>query len=67
MNRSLTIKTGQTHVQRYLRPLLERIVKGEIDPGFVITHRMKLDDAPQGYEIFRNKEHECIKVVLKPN
>jgi threonine dehydrogenase-like Zn-dependent dehydrogenase len=52
MNRSLTLKAGQAHVQRYLRPLLERIEKGEIDPSFVITHRMKLADAPKGYEIF---------------
>src|SRR5206468_12692231 len=66
MNRSLTIKTGQTHVQRYLRPLLERIRKGEIDPGFVITHRLRLDEAPTGYEIFLNKRDDCIKVVLKP-
>jgi threonine dehydrogenase-like Zn-dependent dehydrogenase len=66
MNRSLTIKTGQAHVQRYMRPLLERIEKGEIDPSFVITHRMRLDDAPEGYEIFLNKEDDCIKVVLQP-
>jgi threonine dehydrogenase-like Zn-dependent dehydrogenase len=67
MNRSLTVKTGQTHVQRYLQPLMDRIVKGEIDPSFVITHHMKLDDAPQGYDTFRNKQDSCIKVVLKPN
>ncbi|HEX2137593.1 MAG TPA: zinc-dependent alcohol dehydrogenase [Microvirga sp.] len=66
MNRSLTIKAGQTHVQRYLRPLLERIQKGEIDPSFVITHRMRLEDAPQGYDIFLNKQDECVKVVLTP-
>jgi threonine dehydrogenase-like Zn-dependent dehydrogenase len=66
MNRSLTIKTGQAHVQRYMRPLLERIQKGEIDPSFVITHRMRLEDAPYGYEIFLNKQDDCIKVVLKP-
>ncbi|MGN6552285.1 MAG: zinc-dependent alcohol dehydrogenase [Verrucomicrobiota bacterium] len=66
MNRSLTIKTGQTHVQRYTRPLLERIEKGEIDPSFVVTHHLSLDEAPDGYDIFRNKEDECIKVVLKP-
>jgi threonine dehydrogenase-like Zn-dependent dehydrogenase len=65
MNRSLTIRTGQCHVHRYLRPLLERIERGEIDPGFVITHRMKLEDAPQGYDIFVNKEDGCEKVVLK--
>ncbi|MCI0464073.1 MAG: glutathione-dependent formaldehyde dehydrogenase [Gemmataceae bacterium] len=66
MNKALTIKTGQTHVQRYLRPLLERIQKGEIDPSFVITHRLPLEDAPTGYEIFKNKEDNCIKVVLHP-
>jgi threonine dehydrogenase-like Zn-dependent dehydrogenase len=66
MNRSLTIKTGQTHVQRYMRPLLEKIEKGEIDPSFVVTHQMRLDEAAEGYETFLNKEDECIKVVLKP-
>jgi threonine dehydrogenase-like Zn-dependent dehydrogenase len=66
MNRSITIKTGQTHVHRYLQPLLERVQKGEIDPSFVITHRMKLEEAPQAYELFKNKEDGCIKVVLKP-
>jgi threonine dehydrogenase-like Zn-dependent dehydrogenase len=66
MNRSITIKTGQTHVHRYLQPLLERVQKGEIDPGFIITHRLPLEDAPQAYEMFNNKEDECIKVVLKP-
>jgi threonine dehydrogenase-like Zn-dependent dehydrogenase len=66
MNRSLQIKTGQTHVQRYLKPLLQRIENGEIDPSFVVTHTMSLDDAPHGYEIFNNKQDECIKIVLKP-
>ena len=66
MNRSLTIKTGQAHVQRYMRPLLERIQNGEIDPSFVITHCMRLEDAPYGYEIFLNKQDDCLKVVLKP-
>ena len=66
MNRSLTIKTGQTHVQRYMKPLLERIQNGDIDPTFVITHRMSLDDAPHGFDIFCNKQDECIKIVLKP-
>ena len=65
MNRSITIKSGQCHVQRYLKPLLERIEKGEIDPSFVITHRMRLDDAPKGYDIFVKKEDDCMKVVLK--
>jgi threonine dehydrogenase-like Zn-dependent dehydrogenase len=66
MNRSLQIRTGQTHVQRYMKPLLERIEKGEIDPGFVVTHRMSLDEAPDGYELFRQKKDDCIKIVLKP-
>jgi len=67
MNRSLTIRTGQCHVQRYMRPLLERIRKGEIDPSFVITHHMGLDEAPQGYSTFRSKQDDCLKIVLRPN
>ena len=66
MNRSLTMRTGQCHVQRYMQPLLDRIERGEIDPSFVITHTLPLDQAPQGYEIFLNKQDDCIKVVLKP-
>jgi threonine dehydrogenase-like Zn-dependent dehydrogenase len=65
VNRSLTIKSGQTHVHRYLRPLLERIQRREIDPSFVITHRMRLDEAPDGYAIFNEKQDDCLKVVLK--
>jgi len=66
MNRSLTIRTGQTHVQRYLKPLLERIEKGEIDPSYIITHRLPLDDAPRAFEMFDAKDDNCIKVVLTP-
>jgi threonine dehydrogenase-like Zn-dependent dehydrogenase len=66
MNRSLTIKTGQCHVQRYLRPLLERVENGDIDPSFVVSHTLPLDEAPRGYEMFKNKEDDCVKVVLKP-
>jgi len=66
MNRSLTIRTGQTHVQRYMKKLLARIEKGEIDPSFIISHRMKLDDAPAAYRMFRDKVDDCIKVVLTP-
>jgi threonine dehydrogenase-like Zn-dependent dehydrogenase len=66
VNRSLTIRSGQTHVHRYMRPLLERIRKGQIDPTFVVTHRMRLDDAPEAYDIFNNKQDDCLKVVLKP-
>jgi threonine dehydrogenase-like Zn-dependent dehydrogenase len=66
MNRSLTIRAGQAHVHRYLRPLLDRIRAGEIDPSFVITHRMRLAEAPRAFEIFLNKREECNKVVLTP-
>jgi len=65
-NKGLTLKMGQTHVHRYVKPLLDRIQKGEIDPSFVITHRMSLSDATKGYEIFKHKKDNCIKVVLKP-
>lgn len=65
-NKGLTFKMGQTHVQRYLKPLLERIEREEIHPEYIITHRLKLDDAPRGYKMFRDKEDNCIKVVLKP-
>jgi threonine dehydrogenase-like Zn-dependent dehydrogenase len=66
VNRSLTIKAGQCHVQRYLRPLMKRIENGEIDPSFVVTHTMSLDDAAKGYETFKHKRDDCVKVVLKP-
>jgi threonine dehydrogenase-like Zn-dependent dehydrogenase len=65
MNRSLTMRTGQCHVHRYMKPLLERIENGDIDPTFIITHRMKLEDAPKGFDMFVHKEDECMKVVLK--
>jgi threonine dehydrogenase-like Zn-dependent dehydrogenase len=67
MNRSLTIRSGQCHVHRYMRPLLERVQNGEIDPSFVITHRLPLDQAPKGYDMFLNKEDGCEKVVLSAN
>jgi threonine dehydrogenase-like Zn-dependent dehydrogenase len=66
MNKGLTIKTGQTHVQRYPRPLLDLIDQGKIDPSFVITHQLPLDAAPGAYETFKQHEDGCIKVVLKP-
>jgi threonine dehydrogenase-like Zn-dependent dehydrogenase len=66
MNRALTIKTGQTPVQRYMQPLLQRILNGDIDPGFVVSHHMSLDEAPRGYEMFVNKENEAMKIILKP-
>jgi threonine dehydrogenase-like Zn-dependent dehydrogenase len=66
MNKGLTMKSGQTHMQRYLKPLLQKIEAGEIDPSFVITHRIKLADAPAAYKTFRDKKDGCIKVVLTP-
>jgi threonine dehydrogenase-like Zn-dependent dehydrogenase len=66
MNRSLRLRTGQCHAHRYMRPLLERIRSGELDPSFVITHRMALEDAPRGYQMFRDKADHCEKVVLSP-
>ena len=64
--RGLTFKMGQTHVHKYMRPLLELIRRGDIDPSFVITHEFPLDEAPHAYDIFKNKRDECIKVVMKP-
>ncbi|HZU21354.1 MAG TPA: zinc-dependent alcohol dehydrogenase, partial [Terriglobales bacterium] len=66
MNKGLTFRMGQTHMMNYTRPLLERILRGEIDPSVIITHRLSLDDAPRAYKIFRDKQEECIKVVLDP-
>jgi threonine dehydrogenase-like Zn-dependent dehydrogenase len=66
MEKGITMKTGQTHVHRYLRPLLDAVVRGRIDPAVVITHRMSLDDAPHGYEIFESKKDQCIKIVMQP-
>jgi threonine dehydrogenase-like Zn-dependent dehydrogenase len=66
MNKALTVKTGQTHVHKYVPILLNRIRKGEIDPTFVITHRMPLSKAAHGYEIFNEKRDGCIKIVLDP-
>jgi threonine dehydrogenase-like Zn-dependent dehydrogenase len=65
-HKALTLKMGQTHMMRYMTPLLDLVAKGEIDPSFVITHRLRLDDAPQAYRMFRDKEDDCIKVVMKP-
>ena len=66
MNRSLTIRTGQIHVQRHMRPLLAHIQNGEIDPSFIVTHRMSLADAPRAHQMFRDKQDECAKVALTP-
>jgi threonine dehydrogenase-like Zn-dependent dehydrogenase len=66
MNKGLTMRSGQTHMQRYMKPLLAKIESGEIDPSFVITHELNLEDAPAAYKIFRDKKQGCIKVVLHP-
>jgi threonine dehydrogenase-like Zn-dependent dehydrogenase len=65
-SKGLTFRMGQTHVHKYMEPLLRRIEQGEIDPSFVITHRLGLDEAPDAYRTFRDKQDECIKVVLNP-
>jgi threonine dehydrogenase-like Zn-dependent dehydrogenase len=66
MNKGLTFKMGQTHVHKYLDRLLAHIENGDIDPTFVISHHLPLDDAPRAYEIFKHKRENCTKVVLKP-
>jgi threonine dehydrogenase-like Zn-dependent dehydrogenase len=66
MNKGLTVRTGQTHVNRWTDDLLNRIEVGQIDPSFVVTHRVSLDDAPEMYKTFRDKKDGCIKVVHKP-
>ena len=65
-DKGLAFRMGQTHVQHYTRPLLERIQKGDIDPSFVVTHRVGIDDVPSAYQTFRDKEEGCIKVVVDP-
>ena len=64
--KALTFRMGQTHTHRYMRPLLERILSGQIDPAFVISHRLPLSMAPEAYKMFRDKQDHCTKVVLKP-
>ena len=66
MNKGVTLKTGQTHTQRYMRPLLKMIQDGKVDPSFVITHTLPLEQGPDAYFTFRDKKDGCIKVVLKP-
>jgi threonine dehydrogenase-like Zn-dependent dehydrogenase len=67
MNKGLTFKMGQTHMKRYMKPLLDRVMNGDIDPTFVITHKLPIDQGPQAYKTFRDKKDQCIKVVLKPH
>jgi len=67
MEKGVQIKTGQTHVQKYLRPLLDIIGEGKIDTTYIISHHLPLEDAPEGYKMFKTKQDEVTKVVLKPN
>jgi threonine dehydrogenase-like Zn-dependent dehydrogenase len=66
MNKGLQLRAGQAPVQKYLKPLYEHIRKGDIDPSFVVTHRLGLEEASNGYEVFKHKQDDCMKVVLKP-
>jgi threonine dehydrogenase-like Zn-dependent dehydrogenase len=66
MNKGLTLRTGQTHVNRWTGDLLRRIVEEQIDPSFVITHRVPLEQGPEMYKAFRDKQDGCIKVMLQP-
>ena len=64
--KGLTLRAGQTHVHKYMQPLLQRIEEGKIDPSCIITHRLSLDEASRGYQMFMNKEDQCVKIVMKP-
>jgi len=64
--KGLTLRAGQTHVQKYLQPLLQLVQEKQIDTSFLITHRMRLDEAPTGYELFKRKQDGCIKIVMNP-
>jgi threonine dehydrogenase-like Zn-dependent dehydrogenase len=66
MNKALTLKTGQTHMHSYMRPLLDMIEQGKVDPSYIITHRGTLEDGPEMYKKFRGKNDSCIKVVMTP-
>ncbi len=66
MNKGLTLRTGQMHGQKYMPMLLERVVSGEVDPSVVFTHRLPLAEAKQGFELFKHKQDDCIKVLLQP-
>jgi threonine dehydrogenase-like Zn-dependent dehydrogenase len=65
-NKGLTFRMGQMHGQKYMQMLLDKVLKGELDPSFVVTHQLPLAEAKNGYEMFKHKEDKCIKVVLKP-
>ncbi len=65
--KGLTLRMGPVHINHYMKPLLDRIVSGEVDPSFIVTHQLKLNDAPKAYELFDKKQDHCIKVVMRPN
>jgi threonine dehydrogenase-like Zn-dependent dehydrogenase len=66
INKGMTVRAAQQHGQKYVPRLLEHVAQGDIDPTYVVTHRMSLEDAPRGYEMFKNKEDGCVRVVFKP-
>ncbi|RYG18515.1 MAG: glutathione-dependent formaldehyde dehydrogenase, partial [Caulobacteraceae bacterium] len=66
VGKGLTLKTGQTHVQRYLEPLMRKIEEGAIDPSFLITHKIRLEDGPDMYKTFQEKKDGCVKIVINP-
>jgi threonine dehydrogenase-like Zn-dependent dehydrogenase len=63
--KGLTFKMGQTHTQRYMKPLLKKVLEDDFDPSFVITHRVRIDDGPDAYKLFSDKKSECIKVIIQ--
>jgi threonine dehydrogenase-like Zn-dependent dehydrogenase len=66
MNKGLTIRSAQQHGQRYVPRLLEHAQRGELDPSYLVTHTMSLEDAPRGYELFKKKQDGCVRVVFRP-
>jgi threonine dehydrogenase-like Zn-dependent dehydrogenase len=67
MKKGLSVKSGQTHVQKYMPELLNLILRGTLDTTFLISHRLSLEQAPEGYKMFKERQNEVTKVVLKPN
>jgi threonine dehydrogenase-like Zn-dependent dehydrogenase len=66
MNKGLTIRTAQQHGQKYVPRLLEHVIRGELDPSYLATHRFSLEEAPHGYEMFKHKEDGCVRAVFVP-
>jgi len=66
MNKGITIRTAQQHGQRYMPAMLEHVQKGELDPSILVSHRMSLEESPKGYQLFKDKEDDCMRAVFKP-